>query len=309
MLKLKLSHKNIYMVVILILFACTLSFCINKSSTMAATLARPQSLKINITDDSIKLKWKSVKNADKYEVYRSKSKKGKYKKIKTVSKCSCIIEQESGRKFFYKVRAYKINSGKNDKKRFGSYSIVKSAIIPQNTEERSPTEQLIIPENVSIYSSMQTEYSAIFVKVDNISDSVLTVSSETSRTIYTLKKPENISVQIGMRFKICTPQITKDLEIMSYSNIIVLGEGNWTQKPYYVKEISDDVLYLALSADEEVIVTFNTSLNEVVVTKNNQNISVKDIKVGDSLFFYISTPIATSMPGVIVDCTQINIVN
>lgn len=68
---------------------------------------------------SIKISWKKAKNAKKYQVYRSVSKKGKYKKIATVKTTSYTSSNLlKGKKYYYKVRA--VNGNKK-----GSYSAVK----------------------------------------------------------------------------------------------------------------------------------------------------------------------------------------
>ena len=75
----------------------------------------------------IKVSWKKVSGASGYEVYRSTSKKGKYKKVKTLKKSSSVTFKNTdltkGKKYYYKVRAYRVVKGK---KVYGSYSSVKA---------------------------------------------------------------------------------------------------------------------------------------------------------------------------------------
>jgi lysophospholipase L1-like esterase len=72
------------------------------------------------SDASIKIIWIPVKNAKKYEVYRSTSAKGKYKKIATTKKTK--YTDKKGKQlttYYYKIRAV----GKNAKKTiYSSYS-------------------------------------------------------------------------------------------------------------------------------------------------------------------------------------------
>lgn len=71
----------------------------------------PQITKCTATlDGKIKLVWSAVKNADQYEVFRSKSKEGEYTQIGTTSKKS--FTDKSGKKlqtYYYKVRAMQKN--------------------------------------------------------------------------------------------------------------------------------------------------------------------------------------------------------
>lgn len=75
---------------------------------------------------SITVKWKKVKKADGYQIYRATSKKGKYKKIKTVKKASTVTytnkKLKAGKKYYYKVRAYQ---KKGKKTRYSKFSAIK----------------------------------------------------------------------------------------------------------------------------------------------------------------------------------------
>lgn len=65
-----------------------------------------------------------MKNAHGYEIYRSTKKKSGYKKITDTKKTSYKNKKlKSKKKYYYKVRAYRIVNGK---KYYSSYSSVKS---------------------------------------------------------------------------------------------------------------------------------------------------------------------------------------
>lgn len=72
---------------------------------------------------TLQLKWKKVKKADGYEIRRSTTENGKYKKYKTVSSGTAqkytLTAAESNGSYFYKIRAYRIVNGK---KVYGEYS-------------------------------------------------------------------------------------------------------------------------------------------------------------------------------------------
>lgn len=70
------------------------------------------------------VKWKKVSGATQYEVYRSTSAKGKYKKIATTKKTSYTDKKATGgKKYYYKIRVCKTISKKNY---YSDYSSAKS---------------------------------------------------------------------------------------------------------------------------------------------------------------------------------------
>ncbi len=77
----------------------------------------------------VSLSWKKVSGAKGYQIYRSSTKNGKYKKIKTVKgagtqNCS-NIKHADGAVYYYKIRAY--TTGTGGQRVYGSYSAVKPA--------------------------------------------------------------------------------------------------------------------------------------------------------------------------------------
>ncbi len=78
-----------------------------------------------ISANAVKISWKKVTGADGYEVYRATSKKGKYKKVKTLSASKLSWKNtklKKGKTYYYKVVAYKLVNGK---KLYGQFSTVK----------------------------------------------------------------------------------------------------------------------------------------------------------------------------------------
>lgn len=100
-------------------------------STETLTKAKPAKVKgfsiKAISGGKLVLKWKKVKNADGYVVYRAEKKKGKYKKVKVLNgaKKKSFTNKKLKKKktYYYKICAYR-KAGK--KKVYGSYSAVKS---------------------------------------------------------------------------------------------------------------------------------------------------------------------------------------
>ena len=87
-----------------------------------------------IIKQSVQLKWKHVKNADGYVVYR-KYKKGKYKAIKNIklkkakaagSILKCTTPQVKKGKYYFKIAAYKLYAGK---KYYGKKSFAKGIYV------------------------------------------------------------------------------------------------------------------------------------------------------------------------------------
>lgn len=74
----------------------------------------------------IKLKWKKQNGVDGYQIWRSDKKKGTYKEIKSLKKASSVTftdkKVKKGKKYYYKVRAYKKAEGK---KLYGAYSSIR----------------------------------------------------------------------------------------------------------------------------------------------------------------------------------------
>ena len=103
--------------------------CIGKSSAKGAKVV-PEKITVSSIksgNNKVTLKWKKLSGINGYEVYRATSKNGKYTKIATVNKASKVTYTDkkltSGKKYYYKIRAYKKVSGK---KVYGSYSTVKN---------------------------------------------------------------------------------------------------------------------------------------------------------------------------------------
>ena len=102
-----------------------------KSGAVSAkpSLAKPKSVAATTKGSkTINVSWKNVSGASGYEVYRSDSKKGTYKKVTTIKKGSTVSYKnkklKKGATYYYKVRAYR-TVGK--KKVYSSYSSVVSA--------------------------------------------------------------------------------------------------------------------------------------------------------------------------------------
>ncbi len=153
--------------------------------------AKTTSFKQSATDTttSIKMSWAKAAGAAGYEVYRSDTKNGTYKLLKTVTTNSCTNSGlKAGSKYYYKVRAYKTVNGK---KIYGSYSDVKSMITrpsaPSNVSAAAGNRKAKITWGKSSESSgyevyMSTSKNGTYQKIKTAN------SSATSYTKTGLKK-------------------------------------------------------------------------------------------------------------------------
>ncbi|MBR1692008.1 MAG: M15 family metallopeptidase [Lachnospiraceae bacterium] len=94
------------------------------------TLSKPKQKKAQLLSvDTAQISWNKVDGAKGYEIYRSLTQNGKYKKVNTIKGgkvTSCeIAGQENGNTYYYKIRAYYTKGGK---KKYSSYSNVKSVL-------------------------------------------------------------------------------------------------------------------------------------------------------------------------------------
>ena len=102
-----------------------------KPSAPAVTAPKPVNVSLSKPKVTLKrgkkyavIKYKKVKNAHGYEIYRSNKKKSGYKKVATTKKTSYKNKKlKSRKKYYYKVRAYRTVNGQ---KYYSSYSAVKS---------------------------------------------------------------------------------------------------------------------------------------------------------------------------------------
>ena len=81
------------------------------------------------SSSSVSLEWQKVKGASGYEIYRSTSKKGTYKRIASVKKAATVSYKDksvkSGKTYYYKVRPYRTSGGQKETAGFCSPQKVK----------------------------------------------------------------------------------------------------------------------------------------------------------------------------------------
>ncbi|ALC91646.1 hypothetical protein AM500_19040 [Bacillus sp. FJAT-18017] len=100
----------------------------SKVASAKPVLAAPARISLaKASSTSIRVSWYKVAEASGYEVFRSTSKTGTYSKVKTITSGSTISFTNTsltrGKTYYYKVRAYKVVSGK---KIYSSYTTILS---------------------------------------------------------------------------------------------------------------------------------------------------------------------------------------
>ena len=101
---------------------------IDSSNQQSPTLSKPTIKTSSNSYNSNKITWSKLSNADGYEIYRSTSKTGTYKSVKSITNGSTVSYTDksltTGSTYYYKVRAYRTV---DKKKVYSSYSSVVSA--------------------------------------------------------------------------------------------------------------------------------------------------------------------------------------
>lgn len=108
-------------------FTTNTSLPVTNVDVITNTLKRPVITYLKrVSSSKVKLKWNSVKNAAKYEVFRSQSKNGTYRKIATTAKTSYTDTKKTpGATYFYKVRARRPLNGAPAYSRYSEKKSVK----------------------------------------------------------------------------------------------------------------------------------------------------------------------------------------
>lgn len=95
------------------------------SAAVSTTLPAKGYMSLKAGRSKIKVSWRGVAGATGYQVYRATKRSGKYKKVKTLSAGKRYWKNSGrvkGKKYYYKIRAYKTVGGKTY---YGSFSKIK----------------------------------------------------------------------------------------------------------------------------------------------------------------------------------------
>ncbi len=96
-------------------------------------MAKPQLKKVKVSGGKkVKVTWKRDSKADGYYIYRATSKKGKYKKVKTITKNKTVSWSDTGittgKTYYYKIRSYVKTSSGTKSSGYSSVLNVKTAL-------------------------------------------------------------------------------------------------------------------------------------------------------------------------------------
>ncbi len=140
--KLLFKIPVLLLIIVSLLLNLTPGFAITAHAKPAVFSAKAKVTKLKVvkkTKNSIKIKWKKLKKASGYEIYRSTSRKGKFKKIATIKKASYTNKRlTSSTKYFYKVRAYQKKKGAKKYSLFSSVVIAKTNSNSNGTATTNP---------------------------------------------------------------------------------------------------------------------------------------------------------------------------
>lgn len=101
----------------------------SEGQAVTPTLSKPTLTKAAAGKRNITIKWKKVAGANGYKVYRATRKNGKYKPVKTIKKGSTVSYKnkklKKGKKYYYKIKAYRVVDKKNVYSSFSSIRYAK----------------------------------------------------------------------------------------------------------------------------------------------------------------------------------------
>ncbi|MCI9446798.1 MAG: hypothetical protein HFH36_05310 [Lachnospiraceae bacterium] len=190
---------------------------------------------------NLKITWKTVGKADKYEIWRSEASNGKYTKVATASGKNYTDKVDTQKNYFYKVRA---RGGQNDG--YSGYSKVVSGWAVKKTEIRS------------VSSQDSTSLRIKWKKVENASAYQIRRSTSkkgTYQTIAQIQGNKNSYVDKGLEAK--TPYYYK-VEAMNYVNgktgysgysSAISGQTITATSMVYVKSVDSETMELKWKAD------------------------------------------------------------
>lgn len=94
----------------------TITGVYSSAKAVKPVLSTPSTVKAKAGKRSAIISWKKVSGANGYKVYRATKKSGKYATVKTITKSSTVKftnkKLKSGKRYYYKMRAYKKVGGK-----------------------------------------------------------------------------------------------------------------------------------------------------------------------------------------------------
>ena len=144
------------------------------------TLKQTVGIKLTSTENTVKITWSKVNGAKGYQIYRSSTKNGAYKKVITTSKLTSSNKKLTASKdYYYKIRAYKKIDGKF---KYGKFSTVKYI----KTKAHTYTKKIITP---TCTRKGNTTYTCKVCGKNKVTDYVPSLGHDYSGTVTRVVEP------------------------------------------------------------------------------------------------------------------------
>lgn len=153
------SHSALKIILTLVVIAAivattqpvSISFAKQRSTSFRPKAKIKRLKKTKVTSHSVRLKWRKMKGASGYEVYRANSRKGSFRRTASTKKIVWTNQKlSSGKKYFYKVRAYKKGKRSKTYSRFSSILMIKTKTSGTDTEEQSTDKPAVTPPHPAL---------------------------------------------------------------------------------------------------------------------------------------------------------------
>ncbi len=181
---------------------CKAEFTVNVSG--ASTPKKPGATSITkktAVYNAVTLKWKKVSGASGYEIYRADSKKGKFKKVKTITNPKTVTYKDGKLKFnktyYYKIKVYAKSGNKKVESVFSKTASAKTALAAPakiSLKKKGKTKLNIKWKKVTGASGYKVQYS--LKKKSGFKTITIKKAKTTSYTKTGLKKGKTYYVRV-----------------------------------------------------------------------------------------------------------------
>ena len=170
---------------------------VTRKITVAAYLKKVENAKASSSSyNSNKITWNKVSGANGYKIYRATSKNGKYSSIKTITSGSTLsyinTGLQTGKTYYYKVRAYRLVNGSKVYGKYSSYASAKPSLLKPSISLSSGKRKAYIKWNkisgangYEIYRS--TSKNGKYSKIKTLTGTSYTNCNLSSKKVYYYK--------------------------------------------------------------------------------------------------------------------------
>jgi hypothetical protein len=123
-------------------FTSNTTQAVTSLETITSTIKRPSiSYLKRVSSTKVKLKWKAVKNAEKYQIYRSRTKNGTYRKVGTTRGTTFTdTKRVPGTTYYYKIRGVRTLNGYPAYSRFSAIKSVTVSLSAPSLKQANRTK-------------------------------------------------------------------------------------------------------------------------------------------------------------------------